>query len=56
MAEQELRNFYKGRFKKPKEYTYSPDGNMIRLDKDGGIKASIVLPNYRGDSGRRGQV
>ena len=50
MAEQQqLRFFYKGRMTKPKEYTYSEEGNAIRLNKDGGggIRATVTLPTYR---------
>jgi len=49
MAEQQqLRFFYKGRMTKPKEYTYSEEGDAIRLNKDGGgIRATVTLPTYR---------
>jgi ribA/ribD-fused uncharacterized protein len=47
MSAEELKKFYKARVKKPDLYTYDEDGNLVELNKDGGIVKTIPLPDYR---------
>lgn len=47
MSAEELKKFYKARVKKPDLFTYDDDGNLVELNKDGGIVKTIPLPDYR---------
>jgi ribA/ribD-fused uncharacterized protein len=44
---EELRRFYKARSKKPNQYTYDQDGNLVELNKEGSVVKTIALPVYR---------
>ena len=47
MSAEELKKFYKARVKKPDLFTYDDDGNLVELNKEGGIVKTIPLPDYR---------
>jgi ribA/ribD-fused uncharacterized protein len=47
MSAEELKKFYKARVKKPDLFTYDENGNLVELNKDGGIIKTIPLPDYR---------
>jgi ribA/ribD-fused uncharacterized protein len=44
---EELKRFYKAKAKKPNLFGYDDDGNLIELNKEGGIVKTIPLPIYR---------
>jgi ribA/ribD-fused uncharacterized protein len=43
----QLRRFYKSRAKNSDLFTYDNNGNLIELDKNGGVKSTLPLPTYR---------
>jgi ribA/ribD-fused uncharacterized protein len=47
MSESELKRYYKMKAKKPEQYTYDDDGNLIEKNREGAVTKTIPLPTYR---------
>ncbi len=47
MSENELRSFYKMRVKKPDNYTYDDNGDLVQKNNEGSIIKTYSLPTYR---------
>jgi 1-deoxy-D-xylulose 5-phosphate reductoisomerase len=47
MSAEELKKFYKAKSKKPEQYGYDDNGNLIELNKEGTVIKTIALPDYR---------
>jgi ribA/ribD-fused uncharacterized protein len=47
MSEFELKRYYKEKSKKPAQYGYDEDGNLIEKNREGTVIKTIPLPTYR---------
>jgi ribA/ribD-fused uncharacterized protein len=47
VTQEDLKAFYAGRKKRPANFGYSPDGNLVFYGSKGIIEKTIVLPSYR---------
>jgi ribA/ribD-fused uncharacterized protein len=47
MSESELKRYYKEKAKKPAQYDYDEDGNLIEKNREGVVIKTIPLPTYR---------
>lgn len=47
MSEFELKRYYKEKAKKPSQYGYDEDGNLIEKNREGTVIKTIPLPTYR---------
>ena len=47
MSSEELKKFYKSKLKKPNQFSYDDEGNLVELNKEGSIVKTIALPYYR---------
>jgi ribA/ribD-fused uncharacterized protein len=47
MSESELKRYYKEKAKKPSQYDYDEDGNLIEKNREGAVIKTIPLPTYR---------
>lgn len=45
--QKDLKEFYVGRKKRPENFSYSPDGNLVFYGAKGVVDRTIVLPSYR---------
>lgn len=47
MSEAELKRYYKEKAKRPAQYDYDEDGNLIEKNREGTVIKTIPLPTYR---------